>query len=66
MPEEIEVESSETENSDWYLAEDPSSLSDEQLRAVGDRYGLTLSEMKSIAKSMSKARKELDPREITR
>lgn len=55
---EIEI-SSETEDLDAeYIAEDPSILSEEQLKSVANKYGLTIEKVKTLAKQMSKARRE--------
>lgn len=60
---EIE-ESSETENlEEAYIAEDPSSLTDEDFQKVADHYGLSIEKVKSIAKSMTKNRSRVDPSE---
>lgn len=61
------AESSETEDlAQDYIDEDPRVLSDEQLRTIGKRYGMSLQEMKALASSMTKNRNQIDPLEIQR
>lgn len=59
------AESSETiDLAQEYLDEDPSILTDQQLKVIGESYGMSLPEMKDLAKAMSGHRKMIDPDEL--
>lgn len=56
---------SETINlAEEYLQEDPSTLTDEQLQEVARLFNLPPTKVKALAKSMAKARANIDPSEI--
>jgi hypothetical protein len=61
---EIDESSSETEDlAQAYLDEDPSGLSEDDLRKIGQSYDLTLQEAKAMAESMARTRAEVAAQE---
>lgn len=56
---EEEIDTGETEDLDAaFLAEDPSILTDEELKEIADAFNLTFEEMKALAQNMTKTRRK--------